>query len=149
MDCGPYSCKPIRAFVEHPHVLLVDDCEITRKLIELLFTECACRVITSDGGVNALEYLGLADDDQSLGEYNVCTPKMKMICIDYEMPRMNGYELLKKLKESPLMEDVPVAVMASDNDPTLVKKCIEAGAVMFISKPVKEVDVEKLKTLMK
>ncbi|XP_012858135.1 PREDICTED: two-component response regulator ARR17 [Erythranthe guttata] len=102
---------------------------------------------TPDGGVNALEYLGLADDDQSLGEYN--TPKMKMICIDYEMPRMNGYELLKKLKESPLMEDVPVAVMASDNDPTLVKKCIEAGAVMFISKPVKEVDVEKLKNLMK
>ncbi|CAA0811015.1 Two-component response regulator ARR17 [Striga hermonthica] len=128
---------------EPPHVLAVDDNLIDRKLVEKLLKSSSCRVTTAENGQRALEYLGLLDDKQSSSTYNAS--KVNMIITDYCMPGMTGYELLKKIKESSVMKDVPVVIMSSENVPTRIDMCLEEGAEMFMLKPLKFSDVKKLR----
>ncbi|MFQ6646450.1 hypothetical protein Gotur_019317 [Gossypium turneri] len=68
-----------------------------------------------------------------------------MIITDYCMPGMTGYELLKKIKESSVLKEVPVVIMSSENIPTRISQCLEEGAKMFMLKPLKQSDVKQLK----
>ncbi|KAL6503796.1 Two-component response regulator arr17 [Orobanche gracilis] len=129
--------------VEEPHVLAVDDNLIDRKLVEKLLKNSSCKVTTAENGQRALEYLGLVDDIQSSTNDNAS--KVNMIITDYCMPGMTGYELLKKIKESSVMKDVPVVIMSSENVPTRINMCLEQGAEMFMLKPLKFADVKKLR----
>ncbi|KAL2549925.1 Two-component response regulator ARR17 [Forsythia ovata] len=129
--------------MEEPHVLAVDDNLIDRKLVEKLLRNSSCKVTTAENGLRALEYLGLGDDRQSSVTDNAS--KVNMIITDYCMPGMTGYELLKKIKESSNMKDVPVVIVSSENVPTRINKCLEEGAKMFMLKPLKYSDVKKLR----
>ncbi|XP_054796140.1 two-component response regulator ARR17-like [Prosopis cineraria] len=125
-----------------PHVLAVDDNLIDRKLVEKLLKNSSCKVTTAENGPRALEFLGLASDEEDT--LKGTGSKVNMIITDYCMPGMTGYELLKKIKKSSIMKEVPVVIMSSENIPTRVNKCLEEGAQMFIQKPLKQSDVKKL-----
>ncbi|XP_047319531.1 two-component response regulator ARR17-like [Impatiens glandulifera] len=128
---------------QQPHVLAVDDSIIDRKLIEKLLKNSSCKVTTAENGLMALEFLGLGEHQNTnlqVGDGS----KVNMIITDYCMPGMTGYELLKKVKESNSMKEVPVVVMSSENVPTRINKCLEEGAQMFMLKPLKQSDVKKL-----
>ncbi|WCJ34916.1 Two-component response regulator ARR17 [Euphorbia peplus] len=126
---------------EKPHVLAVDDSLIDRKVIERLLINSACKVTTAENGTRALEFLGLADGQSPI--HNGL--KVNLIITDYCMPGMTGYELLKRIKESPNMKEVPVIVVSSENVPTRVKQCLEEGAHEFLLKPLQLSDVSKLR----
>ncbi|KAG8390182.1 hypothetical protein BUALT_Bualt01G0057000 [Buddleja alternifolia] len=132
------------AAVEKIHVLAVDDNIIDRKIVERLLKNSSCEVTTAENAERALEYLGLIDKNQGSGNYNRAS-KVNMIITDYCMPGMTGYELLKKIKESSHMKDVPVVIMSSENVPTRINECLEEGAEMFMIKPLKYSDVKKLR----
>ncbi|KAL1188983.1 Two-component response regulator ARR17 [Cardamine amara subsp. amara] len=122
------------------HVLAVDDNLIDRKLVERILKISSCKVTTAENGLKALEYLGLGDSQQS----NVM--KVNLIITDYCMPGMTGFELLKKVKqESSNLKEVPVVILSSENIPTRITKCLASGAQMFMQKPLKLSDVEKIK----
>ncbi|KAF7830861.1 two-component response regulator ARR17-like [Senna tora] len=130
-----------------PHVLAVDDNLIDRKLVEKLLKNSSCKVTTAENGPRALEFLGLASDEQNKNLKGTTISngsKVNMIITDYYMLGMTGYELLKKIKESSIMKEVPVVIMSSENIPTWINKCLEEGAQMFIQKPLKQFDVKKL-----
>ena len=61
--------------------------------------------------------------------------KPDLILLDIEMPEMNGFEVLKKLKEDEKYSDIPVIFLTSMNDPITETKGFELGAVDFVSKP--------------
>ncbi|XP_074314915.1 two-component response regulator ARR17 [Silene latifolia] len=123
------------------HVLAVDDNLIDRKLVEKLLIKSACKVTTAENAMKALEYLGLGDNQQN----NSKVMKVNLILTDYCMPGMTGYDLLKKIKESSDMREVPVVIMSSENVPTRIKQCMEEGAKMFMLKPLKLSDINKLR----
>ncbi|EEF41585.1 two-component system sensor histidine kinase/response regulator, putative [Ricinus communis] len=135
--------KVLGDYGDQPHVLAVDDNLIDRKLVEKLLKNSCCKVTTAENGLRALEYLGLGDDDRNCLENNVS--KVNLIITDYCMPGMTGYELLKKIKESSIMKEVPVVIVSSENIPTRINKCLEEGAQMFMLKPLKLSDVKKLR----
>ncbi|XP_020229050.1 two-component response regulator ARR17 isoform X1 [Cajanus cajan] len=124
-----------------PHVLAVDDNLIDRKLVEKLLRNSSCKVTTAENGPRALELLGLTSGGQNTMNGR---SKVNLVITDYCMPGMTGYELLKKIKESSVMKEVPVVIMSSENIPTRINKCLEEGAQMFILKPLKQSDVKKL-----
>ncbi|KAK4718328.1 hypothetical protein R3W88_016666 [Solanum pinnatisectum] len=128
---------------DEPHVLAVDDNLVDRKLVEILLKKSSCKVTTAEDGLRALEYLGLAAHQNSSTNSN--GSKVNMIITDYCMPGMTGYELLKKIKESSMMKDVPVVIMSSENIPTRINQCMEEGAQIFMLKPLKHSDVERLR----
>ncbi|XP_055831547.1 two-component response regulator ARR17-like [Solanum dulcamara] len=128
---------------DEPHVLAVDDNLLDRKLVEILLKKSSCKVTTAEDGLRALEYLGLAAHQDSSTNSN--GSKVNMIITDYCMPGMTGYELLKKIKGSSMMKDVPVVIMSSENIPTRINQCMEEGAQIFMLKPLKYSDVERLR----
>ncbi|XP_050386571.1 two-component response regulator ORR9 [Argentina anserina] len=136
------------------HVLAVDDSIIDRKLIERLLKTSSYQVTAVDSGSKALEFLGLYDeDDQSdIAEAPCVSPNnhhqdvdVNLIITDYCMPGITGYDLLRKIKESKSLKDIPVVIMSSENEPARINRCLEDGAEEFFLKPVKLSDVNKLR----
>uniref|UniRef100_A0A7N0UJQ3 Response regulatory domain-containing protein n=1 Tax=Kalanchoe fedtschenkoi TaxID=63787 RepID=A0A7N0UJQ3_KALFE len=124
------------------HVLAVDDSLIDRKVIERLLKISSCKVTAVDSGMRALEFLGLREE-QEASDFDGL--KVDLIITDYCMPGMTGYELLKRIKESSALREIPVVIMSSEKIVTRIDRCLEEGAEDFIVKPVKLSDVERLK----
>ncbi|GJN26986.1 hypothetical protein PR202_gb14959 [Eleusine coracana subsp. coracana] len=128
------SCKGLGgegAAVPVPHVLAVDDSSVDRAVIAGILRSSKFRVTAVDSGKRALELLG-------------SEPNVSMIITDYWMPEMTGYELLKKVKESARLKEIPVVIMSSENVPTRINRCLEEGAEDFLLKPVRPADVSRL-----
>ncbi|CAO2040060.1 unnamed protein product [Urochloa humidicola] len=117
---------------EPPHILAVDDSIVDRAVISRLLRSSKYRVTTVDSGKRAMEVLSLQDSN------------VHMIITDYCMPEMSGYDLLKRLKESAELRDIPVVIMSSENSPTRIRMCLEEGAEEFLIKPVRPSDVSRL-----
>ncbi|KAL6633938.1 hypothetical protein ACP70R_026609 [Stipagrostis hirtigluma subsp. patula] len=114
-----------------PHVLAVDDSSVDRAVIAAILRSSRFRVTAVESGKRALELLG-------------SEPNVSMIITDYWMPEMTGYELLKKVKESSNLKQIPVVIMSSENVPTRISRCLEEGAEDFLVKPVRASDVSRV-----
>ncbi|KAJ0578275.1 putative response regulator and transcription factor RR-A-type family [Helianthus annuus] len=134
MDTSNLSCDPQKL-----HVLVVDDNNIDRKLIQKLLEISSFKVTVVDSGSKALQYLGL-DEENTSSRFDV-----NLIISDYSMPGMTGFELLKKIKNSSTFRDIPVVIMSSENNLTRINQCLEEGAEEYLLKPVKLSDVNRLK----
>ncbi|KAL3841289.1 hypothetical protein ACJIZ3_025880 [Penstemon smallii] len=139
------------------HVLAVDDSLIDRKLIERLLKTSSYQVTTVDSGSKALEFLGWHEDHKRLINPNETTSvspnshqevEVNLVITDYCMPGMTGYDLLKKMKESSSLRNIPVVIMSSENVPSRINRCLEEGAEEFFLKPVRKSDVNKLTSHM-
>ncbi|KAJ8545357.1 hypothetical protein K7X08_017940 [Anisodus acutangulus] len=124
------------------HVLAVDDSIIDRKLIERLLKTSSYQVTVVDSGSKALEFLGLLSEENGAEVKEV---GINLIITDYSMPGMTGYDLLRKIKESSSLKDIPVIIMSSENVPSRINRCLEEGAEEFFLKPVQQSDVNRIK----
>ncbi|KAL2337181.1 hypothetical protein Fmac_011627 [Flemingia macrophylla] len=133
------------------HVLAVDDSLIDRMLIERLLKTSSFHVTAVDSGSKALKLLGLIEDEQRNEEPPSISLEahqdieVNLIITDYCMPEMTGYDLLRKIKESRSLKDIPVVIMSSENVPSRINRCLENGADEFFLKPVQLSDVNKLR----
>ena len=105
-------------------VMAVDDSLTVRKVVNLTLERNGYRVITAADGMEALALL------------NDHTPHL--ILLDITMPRMDGYQVCKVIKQNPYTKGIPV-VMLSGNDGFFDKmKGKLAGATDYLTKPFKE-----------
>ena len=58
-----------------------------------------------------------------------------LILLDIEMPEMNGYETIKKLKSDPRFADIPVIFVTSKDDESSEMQGFDLGAVDYVTKP--------------
>ncbi|CAA2994902.1 two-component response regulator ARR8-like, partial [Olea europaea subsp. europaea] len=74
----------------------------------------------------ALEYLVWHEDDKRNTNGTSVSPqihqevKVNLVITDYFMPGMTGYDLLKKIKESSSLRNMPVVIMSSENVPSRI-----------------------------
>ncbi|XP_068648247.1 two-component response regulator ORR3-like isoform X2 [Aristolochia californica] len=128
------------------HVLVVDDCVLDRKIVEKLLLKIGVfKVTTADSGEKALEVLGLNEDEQKIEFPSVDDSIINIILTDYCMPGMNGYDLLRAVKEHKILQSIPVVLMSSENDPLKISRCRDIGAEDFILKPLLLEDIQKLR----
>ncbi|MEC5406748.1 response regulator [Paraburkholderia sp. MPAMCS5] len=59
-----------------------------------------------------------------------------VVLLDLKMPRVDGFEVLRRLKESPRTAPVPVIVLTTTDDPREIARCYELGCNVYITKPV-------------
>jgi CheY-like chemotaxis protein len=52
------------------------------------------------------------------------------------MPRLDGVEVLRRIKSDPDLETMPVIMLTTTDDPREVERCYELGCNVYITKPV-------------
>jgi CheY-like chemotaxis protein len=76
------------------------------------------------------------------GKYQNAT-QPGLVLLDINMPRKNGFEVLKEIKAAPELRKIPVVMLTSNSDDQSVVKSYEDGASTFIPKPVRKEDLEQ------
>ena len=101
-------------------ILIVDDNLASLKQISVQLAE-TYEVLLAKSGELALQICAWEHPD--------------LILLDVEMPGMDGFETIVHLKENPLLKQIPVIFLTSSHDAATEVKCLESGAMDFISKP--------------
>lgn len=72
----------------------------------------------------------------------------KVVLLDIQMPKVNGIEVLRKIKSDPATKSTPVVMLTSSKEDPDIHKCYELGANSYIVKPVNfESFAESIKNL--
>jgi putative two-component system response regulator len=117
-------------------VLVVDDHPLNLELIEGCLADVDCRVITATDGIEALELVKKDRPD--------------LVLLDVMMPRMDGYEVCQRLKESPEGKLLPVVMVTALGQIADRVRGLEVGADDFIVKPIERVElVARVRSLLR
>ncbi len=108
--------------LERPLVLLVDDAEMNRIILDEIL-EDSYRIVEAKDGVEALEQV------EKYGN------ELNLILLDIVMPNMDGFEVLYHLNEKSLLDNVPVIIISSDDNNDSIKRTYELGAADYIRRP--------------
>lgn len=107
-----------------------DDAELTMRSLNSL--QLGNQIIWLKDGAEAINYLFGQQPDQSRRVSN----RPKLILLDLKLPKLNGIEVLKRIKSDDQMKTVPVVVMTSSNESVDLKTCYELGVNSFVTKPI-------------
>ena len=66
------------------------------------------------------------------------TEQPTAIVLDINMPKMDGYEVCRRLKADAATRDIPVVMLTASGDPHLNQKAFDAGAVACLTKPYRQ-----------
>lgn len=90
--------------------------------------------------INAPDTISFAEDGEQaltiLQENDALSPVPLLIILDLNMPRMNGTETLRNLKQDDRLKNIPVIIYSTSINPFEKEKCMELGAHSFITKPI-------------
>jgi len=115
--------------------LIVDDSRATRTIIKKMLNEVGFEVFEAADGVEALRRL------KEIGQADV-------LLVDWNMPEMNGYELVRAVRGDHQYDKVPLIMVTSETELSQMAKALDAGANEYIMKPfTKDVITEKLALL--
>ena len=105
-------------------VLLVDDSVSVRKFVGGMLERAGFHVVAARDGAEALQQLAESPVD--------------VVVTDLEMPRLNGYELIRDLSREPSTCDLPVVVLTTRAGAKHVNLARELGVEHYVAKPVDE-----------
>ena len=71
-----------------------------------------------------------------------------LLLLDIRMPRMDGVEVLRRVKGSPTLRNMPVIMLTTTDDPREVEECYRLGCNCYVTKPIEFTSFsEALRTL--
>ncbi len=120
-----------------------DSVSIRRLVLDLLEKEGRFDVTQAENGEIAWNML-LNYVKQSEVEHRPITDYVEGVITDIEMPSIDGLALCKKIKEHPILQQLPVAVFSSMVSESVEKKCASVGADAQYAKPDLQVLSDKL-----
>lgn len=114
-------------------ILIAEDDDGHAELIKEALEESGVNnpVTRFHDGQEAWEYLQelvQTDDDFNENAY--------LLLLDINMPRMDGVEVLKRVKKNEKLKSIPVIMLTTTDDPREVDQCYEIGCNIYITKPV-------------
>lgn len=114
-------------------ILLVEDnqndVELTLAAMDEL--NLANTIITVKDGVEAMEYLRCSGKFALREKGNPA-----VILLDIKMPRMNGIEVLRNIRNDPALKLIPVVMLTSSREEPDLKECYSLGTNAYVVKPV-------------
>lgn len=119
-----------------------DDCILVQAALEEVYFGCTFLCIQDGQGV--IDYLNGRGDHLDAES----APLPDLILLDLNMPRMDGRQVLERLKTDRQFRSIPVIVLTTSSDPEDVKVCYELGANSYLVKrPTFEGLVSAMNTL--
>jgi diguanylate cyclase (GGDEF)-like protein len=108
----------------HKTVMSVDDSKLVNSKISLLLQTQNLNHIHFYDGKEAWEYLN-----------HPSSKKIDLVIADYEMPNMDGYDLVENIRAKYSLEELPILVLSISKKSCIISKFLKAGANDFITKP--------------
>jgi chemosensory pili system protein ChpA (sensor histidine kinase/response regulator) len=107
-----------------PTIMVVDDSLTVRKVTSRLLEREGCEALIAKDGVGAINLLRETIPDVML--------------VDLEMPHMNGFELIRNVRNNPDTKNIPIIIISSRTADKHRKMADELGVNVFLSKPYNE-----------
>jgi chemosensory pili system protein ChpA (sensor histidine kinase/response regulator) len=123
-DVGAPAAVAQAAPARAPLVLVVDDSLTVRRVTQRLLVREGYRVVTAKDGLEALERLA--------------QERPVVLLSDIEMPRMDGFDLLRNVRAMPALEGLPVVMITSRTAQKHRDYAAELGADHYLGKPYSE-----------
>ncbi|WP_413702223.1 EAL domain-containing protein [Psychromonas sp. KJ10-10] len=103
-------------------MLVVDDDEMTRLLL--------CQALSSE----MYQIIEAKDGAEGFALFNQHAPDL--VLLDVDLPRLNGFEVCKLIRESNTKKNVPVVMITGMDDTESIEKAYRLGATDFVAKPI-------------
>ncbi len=110
-------------------ILIADDNEANRELLEAYLIDIDCDVQIAVDGQDTLDKVAQFQPD--------------LILLDIMMPKLNGYEVCKKIKENPQTRRIMVLMVTALDELGDIERAVEARTDDFLSKPVQKIELVK------
>lgn len=108
-------------------VLIADDNPANVELLEAFLSEIDCEIATAVDGMDAMEKVDSFQPD--------------VILLDVMMPKLNGFEVCRKIKERPDTKRIMILMVTALNELGDIERAISAGTNDFLSKPVHKLEL--------
>jgi adenylate cyclase len=128
MDTAAPVADPTKdpiAPLEQGRLLIVDDSAESREILAMLCEKIGHLPTSVESGEAALELMR--------------TKEFDVIILDIMMPGMDGYEVLRRLKEDTATRDTPVLILSGYTELDSIVRCIKLGAEDYLPKPFKAI----------
>ncbi|XAR60502.1 hypothetical protein NMG60_11033913 [Bertholletia excelsa] len=119
---------PIRSL----KVLLVENDDSTRHVVNALLRNCSYEVIAVENGLKAWKIL------EDLNNH------IDIVLTEVVMPVLSGIKLLYNIMSHKTLKNIPVIMMSSHDSMSLVFRCLSKGAVDFLVKPIRKNELKNL-----
>ena len=110
-------------------VLIADDNEPNRELLEVYLTDVDCDITTSVDGRDTLEKVASFQPD--------------VILLDVMMPKLSGFEVCQRIKSDPATSPIMTLMVTALGELGDIERAVDAGTDDFLSKPVNKVELVK------
>ena len=119
-----------------PVVLVVDDNQQNRELLQAYLDDVDCQTIPAEDGPEALDIIAKDPPD--------------LILLDVMMPKMSGFEVCRRLKNDPKNSEIPIIMVTALNEFGDIERGIDSGTDDFLSKPVNKLELlTRVRTMLK
>ena len=115
-----------------PVVLIVEDHDDTREMLQLLLEVFGCHVMPAHDG----------DEAMSLAEKSI----PDLILMDMRMPHLDGLSLTRMIRSHPTLNEVPIIAVTGMVTPQFRSEALSAGCNDYLYKPI---DFDRLEQLIK
>jgi CheY-like chemotaxis protein len=108
-------------------ILIADDDQEDLELLSevILQLEAGTKLHMVNNGAMVLDFLEKVKEEEL----------PSLIVLDYNMPNMNGAEVLEKLCNHPRYQKIPKIIWSTSNNSNYIKECLRIGATTYFVKP--------------
>lgn len=106
------------------NILVVDDFENTRWVIQFTLRKLDCEVLQAANGKEALKFFDGRNID--------------LLITDLNMPEMNGIELVKKVRGMTSYEFIPIIMLTTETNPEKMKQANDIKVTVWVKKPFEQ-----------
>lgn len=103
-------------------VLLVEDDEVNRRLVEYLLNKAGFEPVVAEDGRKASEII-------------TTQPPVRLAVLDVRLPYLDGFQLLDLIRNNAQWRRVPVVMLSGQSKEADVVRALEAGANDYVTKP--------------
>lgn len=121
-------------YITGANILLAEDNEINQQIASEILVEKGFRVDIAENGKIAVEKV--------LGSGN--PSKYDLVFMDIQMPELDGYSAVKEIRKNKCYYNIPIVAMTADAMAGVEEKCLEAGMVDFITKPINPDEIYRI-----
>ncbi|BDU49635.1 response regulator [Haliovirga abyssi] len=118
-------------------IMIVDDSEMTRNFHAYILRTAGFEVIDAVDGADALDKLYRFSDE------------IKLVLTDLNMPIMDGYTFIKKVREDKIFDELPIGIITTIDEQKNRDEGYEAGVDFYLVKPTEpSVLIESIKMVL-